>query len=55
MSSGSIIAISGTKLLWRNERLKLLVPVVLSTAFLVASLPVPAVVGIAINGILTPP
>jgi hypothetical protein len=54
VSSGSTKAMSGVKFSCLNEFLNPLLPTRPSTAFLVASLPVPAVVGTAIKGIFVP-
>src|SRR5688572_14146310 len=54
VSRGSTMATFGTKLLCRSDRLYPFSPVSEITAFFVASLPVPDVVGIAMNGILSP-
>ena len=54
INSGSITAISGMKLSWRKELLKPFSPTSLSTAFLVASEPVPEDVGTAMNGSFRP-
>lgn len=48
------MAVCGTKLLWRSEAFTLLTWVSVITAFCVTSLPVPAVVGMAISGRVAP-
>src|SRR5512139_1795164 len=54
VSSGSTIAHTGVKLSWRSDFLKPSLPTLLMTAFFVASLPVPAVVGTAMKGKVFP-
>jgi len=54
VNSGSTIAQTGVKLSCRSDFLKPCFPTLLMTAFFVASLPVPAVVGTAMKGKVLP-